>query len=80
MKYETLDYLCRTLFHATGLGGATMIGHPIPLPKEEYSVRPLPADEGKKKEIVAFIRRAYRGQLVGGGSAAVLGHFGPVRL
>ena len=21
MKYETLDYLCRTLFHATGLGG-----------------------------------------------------------
>ena len=67
MKYETLDYLCRTLFHATGLGGATMIERPIPLPKEEYSVRPLPADEGKKKEIVAFIRRAYRGQLVGGG-------------
>ena len=67
MKYETLDYLCRTLFHATGLGGAKRIENPIPLPKEDYPVRPLPADEAKKKEIVAFIRRAYRGQLVGGG-------------
>lgn len=67
MKYETLDYLCRTLFHAAGLGGAVQIKTPIPLPKQEYCVTELKADEDKKAEIVSFIKRSYRGQLVGGG-------------
>ena len=67
MKYETLDYLCRTLFHASGLGGAKYVEDPVILPRKEYAVRSISADEGKKEEIVSFVKRAYRGQLVGGG-------------
>ncbi len=67
VKYETLDYLCRTLFHASGLGGAKMIENPIALPRTEYEIRPLPCDASKSREIVTFIKRAYKGQLVGGG-------------
>ena len=67
MRYETLDYLCRTLFHAAGLGGAKMIEKPIALPHPTYEIRSLPCDAAKSREIVAFIKRAYKGQLVGSG-------------
>ena len=66
-KYETLDYLCRTLFHAAGLGGAKNISETIALKSKDYKIAKLSAEESKKAEIVAFIKRAYKGQLVGCG-------------
>lgn len=67
-KYETLDYLCRTLFHSKALGGAKKIKEKIPLKSACYAVGNAgEADGDKAKQMVAFIRRAYKGQLVGSG-------------
>lgn len=66
--YETLNYLCRTLFHAKNLGGVNMIDKPIPLKTTAYPVADISADDREKREeIAAFLRRAHRGQLAGCG-------------
>ncbi len=66
--YETLDYLCRTLFHAQTLGGAQRVTERIELQRTEYAVGQIGAGDGAKRaEMVAFLQRAYRGQLVGSG-------------
>lgn len=65
-QYETLDYLCRTLFHAKALGGAKKIDKEIKLCKNTYPVKVFNIDdEGVRQDMVGFIQRAYRGQLVG---------------
>lgn len=67
-KYETLDYLCRTLFNARALGGAKKPAQKINLTRKSYKVcDAVKADSEKAKQMVAFIKRAYRGQLIGSG-------------
>lgn len=68
IRYETLDYLCRTLFHATTLGQAhrlTEITERVP------DMLPVKASQAGDKELrtqlCGFLHRAYRGQLVAGG-------------
>lgn len=66
--YETLDYLCRSLFQAQVLGGAKYINDKIPLKSALYPVAEMnDCDEAKRRELTEFIKRAYRGQLVGSG-------------
>lgn len=66
--YETLDYLCRSLFHAQTLGGAKYIKNKIPLKITEYPIGNIDSgNQEKRRELVAFLKRAYRGQLVGSG-------------
>ncbi|MDE6189611.1 MAG: class II aldolase/adducin family protein, partial [Clostridia bacterium] len=66
--YETLDYLCRSLFHAQTLGGAKYIKDKIPLKSTAYPVGKIDdGDTAKKEELTAFIKRAYKGLLVGSG-------------
>lgn len=65
-QYETLDYLCRTLFYAKALGGAKKIGKEIELCTRNYPVKTFDIDDnGVRQDMVGFIQRAYRGQLVG---------------
>lgn len=67
-KYETLDYLCRTLFHARALGGAKSPKCKIPLAKTNYPVREIKADDrAVREEMTLFIKRAYANGLVGSG-------------
>lgn len=67
-KYETLDYLCRTLFNARALGGAKKPSQKINLAQKAYKVcNAVKADSEKAKQMVAFIKRAYKGQLIGSG-------------
>lgn len=67
-KYETLDYLCRTLFNARALGGAKKPAQKINLTRKSYKVcDEVKADSEKAKQMVSFIKRAYRGQLIGSG-------------
>ncbi|MDE6372073.1 MAG: class II aldolase/adducin family protein, partial [Clostridia bacterium] len=64
----TLDYLCRSLFHAQTLGGAKYIKDKISLKTTKYSVGNIgKGDIAKREELTAFIKRAYKGQLVGSG-------------
>lgn len=66
--YETLDYLCRSLFHAKTLGGAKYIKNKIPLKITKYQIGNIDSgNREKRRELVAFLKRAYRGQLVGSG-------------
>lgn len=65
--YETLDYLCRSLFNAQILGGAKYIKEQIPLKSSTYEVKSLDSDLAKRQEVVDFIKRAYKGSLVGSG-------------
>ena len=65
-KYETLDYLCRTLFHAKALGGAKKMEKEIELCKKDYPVTTFDVDDvAVRRNMVKFIQRAYKGQLVG---------------
>ncbi|MCX4362090.1 MAG: class II aldolase/adducin family protein [Clostridia bacterium] len=66
--YETLDYLCRSLFQAQILGGAKYIDKKINLKSSVYPVKKIDGgDIAKREELTAFIKRAYKGQLVGSG-------------
>lgn len=66
--YETLDRLTRTLFYARALGGAKNPETHIPLTAAEYLVGDTGADNaGIRRDIAAFLRRAYAGDLVGNG-------------
>ena len=67
-KYETLDYLCRTLFHARALGGAKRIDRKIELTQKVYPLKKFNADDiAVRQNMTQFLKRAYRGQLVGSG-------------
>ena len=67
-KYETLDYLCRTLFHARALGGVKHPKKKITLKATNYPVREIVADDRSSREdMVKFIKRAYANGLVGSG-------------
>ncbi len=66
--YETLDYLCRSLFNAQTLGGAKYIKDKISLKCTQYQVGQIGnGDIAKREELTSFIKRAYKGQLVGSG-------------
>lgn len=65
-QYETLDYLCRTLFHAKALGGAKKMDKEIELCTRKYPLKTFAVDDDEvRQSMVGFIQRAYRGQLVG---------------
>ena len=67
-KYETLDYLCRTLFHARALGGVKTPQKKICLAQSNYPVKEFSADDKSVREdAVKFIKRAYANGLVGSG-------------
>ncbi len=64
-KYETLDYLCRTLFSARALGEVKYVDE-IPLTLPSYAVKEMTNDVSQVKEdMVRFLQRAYKGGLVG---------------
>jgi L-fuculose-phosphate aldolase len=66
--YETLDYLCRSLFHAQTLGGAKYIKNKIELKSTKYPIGKIGKGSAEKREeMTAFLKRAYKGQLVGCG-------------
>lgn len=80
-KYETLDYLCRSLFHARALGGAKKIDNKIALADVDFPVAELSCgDKSIKSEMIAFIKRAYKGALIGSewGTLAVRGDDGSI--
>ncbi|MDE5911529.1 MAG: class II aldolase/adducin family protein, partial [Clostridia bacterium] len=55
-------------FHAQTLGGAKYIKDKISLKNTKYSVGNIgKGDIAKREELTAFIKRAYKGQLVGSG-------------
>lgn len=66
--YETLDLLTQTLFYAAALGGAKKPAKKLPLPLNDYPVGDTGADDPSvRKSVVAFVKRAYAGGLVGNG-------------